>query len=382
MDIFKFNVDPNHAYAKDFLGLGEMINGIKTTTWVERYRDPGEFTITGDVSSGLRTTVPINSLISHLDTKEVMIVENHEIDEDVDEGEPQITITGRSLDSWLEQRCYNNNVPGGVTPPATLGDLHWASDSPRDQAVGILNFLFHIPITTPPPSWPISLNLNYITAVAAEEHVHANAIAARTFPRGELHKIIIDLIAIDDYGIRTIRPNPGDPDPERTYFVIHNGFDRSNSVIFSHAAGDLNKAKYLWSNKSYKNAAYVVSTYNEDVLITGSFSSLNARVLYVDGKDLDSQISPPPTGVPQQDVRALMLTRAQDAITAAKETSIISADISTNTKYKFRTDYDVGDIVTVQGNYDVTSIMRVTEHVEFQDENGESGYPTLSAVEE
>jgi hypothetical protein len=34
--------------------------------------------------------------------------------------------------------------------------------------------------------------------------------------------------------------------------------------------------------------------------------------------------------------------------------------------------------VSVKANYGAEAVKRVIEYVEFQDENGESGYPTLS----
>jgi hypothetical protein len=100
MQIFKFKDVGGGAVT---LVEGEIINGIHDSLWVERYRDPGEFKIAGPLSSGLREALPIGSLISHTDTSEVMMVENHEINDEEDE-DTKISITGRSFDAYLEER--------------------------------------------------------------------------------------------------------------------------------------------------------------------------------------------------------------------------------------------------------------------------------------
>ncbi len=42
--------------------------------------------------------------------------------------------------------------------------------------------------------------------------------------------------------------------------------------------------------------------------------------------------------------------------------------------------YDVGDIITVDGEYNATTTMRISEYVEIEDETGDSGYPTFSEI--
>jgi hypothetical protein len=61
--------------------------------------------------------------------------------------------------------------------------------------------------------------------------------------------------------------------------------------------------------------------------------------------------------------------------------AISNVKIAPNSQnYNYRTDYNVGDIVGVDGEYNTSTTMRVIEYVEIEDENGESGYPTLSEL--
>src|SRR6478735_7894203 len=105
MNLFKFNVvtDPTA------LDSGQYINGVESLMWVERYLEPGEFEIKAPLSSGLRDFLPLGTLISHIDTMEVMIVENHQVIEE-ETADPTIVITGRTFDTYLENRIVGMNL--------------------------------------------------------------------------------------------------------------------------------------------------------------------------------------------------------------------------------------------------------------------------------
>jgi hypothetical protein len=47
---------------------------------------------------------------------------------------------------------------------------------------------------------------------------------------------------------------------------------------------------------------------------------------------------------------------------------------------QYRVDFSVGDLVTIQGDYNEVSTMRISEYVEIEDQNGYIGYPTLTMV--
>lgn len=375
MDFFKFTpgADPS------FLESAATINGIRTATWTERYKDPGEFKFQAPVSSQLRTLLPLGTMISHIDTLEVMIVENHEIDENVDEGEPQIIVSGRSLDSWFEQRIVGSGTETMGGPSDHLDDYFIPFGTSLEQATALINsYIYELPgggsLSDAQDGVP------GFRAIENEQHTVSYTTAVRILRRGPLPEVLRGLLDIDDFGVKVVRPNADNVDPTLTEFRVHNGVDRTTSVVFAHAEGDLKRARYLWSNKTKKTMYYVLSTYNQVRYSPGFEIGYDRRMLFVDAADLDSQYTTWPTGTDRDDVIAAMHIRGGDALAGAKDTNITSTDISATTRYKFRRDYDVGDLVTVDGNYDTSSVMRVIEHVEFQDENGESGYPTLSVL--
>jgi len=363
MELFKFNyvTDPT------VLERGEAINNVNSVMWAERYRDPGEFEITGQLSSGLREFLPIGTLISHADTMEVMIVENHEITEEA-ESDPTIAVTGRSLECYLENRIVGVN---GARTSSTVVEYGLAADWTWNQAVKLIND--HI--------------VNTANANDALVNVVAQAIAgtggtsvARAVSKGTVHQRLLDILAVDDLGVSSIRRNTFTGyggNNTQTVLSIFPGTNKSASVRFSWKSGDLESAEYLFSNKRSKNSALVLGRYVYTMVDTGP-TKYDRRIMIVDADDIDGNLTDPPVGAELTNILAKMVVRGNEALQSQNEITIARADISKITQYQYRRDYNMGDLVTIDGNFGQTQIMRVVEYVEIEDENGSSGHPTLS----
>lgn len=93
------------AYSTDYMP-DILIEGYNSLAWTERYLDVGDFELKSFDVEGMKAILPENTLVSHLETQHVMIVETHEINM-VGEGadaQPEITIRGRSATTILEHR--------------------------------------------------------------------------------------------------------------------------------------------------------------------------------------------------------------------------------------------------------------------------------------
>lgn len=230
---------------------------------------------------------------------------------------------------------------------------------------------------------PLGDQIAGFVCIENQQHIGSSTALARTMRKQNLHSAILELLAVDDFGIQTVRPNAGNVDPTTTEFRIHNGFDRTADVIFSHTFGDLDKSEYFWGDNALKTDFLCVSNYYAMRSDNGP-TGIDRRIMYVDCTDLDEMYDDTEAvdGTIVGNINAAMDARGQQALRAQVAASLLATDVSRRTRYKFKKHYDVGDLVTVQGNYDVETVMRVAEHVSFQDENGESGYPTLAAVNE
>lgn len=367
MDIFKFH----NPIAPTKMEQGEIINGITSKTWIERYRDAGEFTLKAPVNSGLKEILPLGTFISHTDTYEIMIVENHEISED-SQNEAQIVITGRGYETFLENRIIGiDNIF-----PMSRTDLHisLASGYTADQVVSLINDLIANPLDLPNDVLP------YVTVSALLVETGVLAPQPRNINRGPLYPAVIDLLKIDNLGIKVVRPSHLSTNPN-TAFVVHRGNDRRQSVAFSYETGEIVTADYLWSNKKVKNAALISGRYVTTTVTTGA-TGYDRRWVFLDASYIDQGLPGPPDPSTLPSIYTIsdqMQQVGRDFLNSQSIVQLAKAQVSKEgTKAVYRRDYDLGDLITVHGDYGVTGVMRVTEYAEVEDSNGSSGYPTLS----
>ena len=370
MELFKYNSPST------FSG-GQAINNYDTVSWSESYRDPGDFDITARLSSGLREFLPEGTLISHINTLEIMMVENHVVKEDEDD-DPLLTITGRGIECILEHRIVGQNQ-NWASPPASLSASQYelASNYTPHQAVTLINDHVYAPSTIDDnDAIPLLVAYPAISTIGIQE--------ARIIKRGDVLKALTEILEIEDLGVRIIRRHDFDlsyiGNTASTLYLIHQGIDRRNTVIFSTHNGDIDAADYLWTIKKWKTSALVSGKFVE-TMVHGSETGLNRRVMLVDGQDIDGHLADIPTGGTLTDIRNKMTVRGNAALRAQKQLSLSRIDINHTPTYQFRKDYEIGDLVSVDSSYGPISAMRVVEYVEIVDDNGESGHPTLEFVE-
>jgi 3'-phosphoadenosine 5'-phosphosulfate sulfotransferase len=344
---------------------GILVQGIKSIMWIERYREAGEFTIVANVSSGVKEALPIGSIISHVQSADLMIVENHEISDSKGE-DLEVTITGRSFETILEQRVAGANkaFPAGQPQVMTLAaDYSWV------HAVNLIKS--HID-----PAFVVDQSdaLNKVNTFHYVNNTTGTHVV-REIKIGELYSTILDILAEDNLGIAIVRPF--EVGSTTTQLVVHDGVDLSSDVVFSFDAGDITNVDYLWSNKNSKNSIMVVSKWAQEMV--KSYSGYQRRVTIIDASDIDEQYNDPPDPATLATIQQSLRNRGLQVLKSRNEISLSKAQAAKNAKkYVYRNDFKVGDIVLIDGLFNESAKMRVTEYVEIFDKDGSSQYPTLS----
>jgi len=365
MDFIKLDVS-NYATGAT---SGQIINNTTSTLWVERYQDAGEFEIVAPLSAGLKDFLPTGTLISHMDTREVMIVENHEIKDNTN-GMPETVTTGRSMEILLERR-----------PPALK--QHWSIGTTPSK------------YTVPAGSYSdkamtvIADSLDKLPVAGLVVTKGTVGDAGESYPFEEVsinadgYSVLQNQLNLGKFGIKTTRETGGAGDWYT--WTVHGGVDKSESVAFTHGADEIVSANYLFSNKTFADSAFMFSTWTSTFVISYSnpLGNYGQSMVVIDCTDLDEHHETLPTSGERTTLRADMVTRANKQLAANNHTVISNVEIAQNTlRHKYRRDYNIGDIVGVSGDYNASTTMRVTEYVEIEDETGEKNYPTLSAIEQ
>lgn len=345
-----------------------MVQQVTSVEWIERYQEPGEFTIVTEPTADMRSLLTLGTLITHSETYHVMMIEDHQIDESIDQS-PVLTVTGRSLFAFLENRMATGNNFGQKNPSTDDVNLYsFAKRKTVENTVRLIQEHIVTPVTSNSDALP---NTQVTSAFYGTDDPKEMVVK-----RGQLYREVLRLLEEMDAGIKTIRPSLPDY-PCR--WVIHKGRDLSSTIIFAADFGDLTDTKYFWSIKKKKNSALVTGAYDSFVMRDSNSSGFDMRVLYVDAGDYDFN----PIDANSLQLEAadnILARRGNEELAAYKEQTLMETKISGNTKYRYRIDYDIGDIVWVKGNYNVSQKMRVVEFAEFEDKDGKTGIPTLKAI--
>lgn len=432
------------AYTSDYVP-DELIEGYNSLIWTERFLDPGEFELKTFDINGVAKLLPEDTLVSHSETREVMLVETHEINL-VGEGadaQPELTVRGRSatsiLDSrWVEsdyqkkrrmRKRYSATAAAAVLlynaiDNASTFDVTRGDDDPDTE--GVVN------------SYPWT-DKDVLPNIAITDSAVDGGTRWWQLEQGvlwpQLQKILFDA----DLGLRCLRPIPGlspglvvtvksalaergtvvrtdIPDIKSLQFNIYSGIDRSSSVQLSQLQGHLDKPQYLTSVKDYKTALEVMSgeINMSDVFLPGAagFTGWRRKVMGFDAgtpeipkeperpKDLKSNATKGERASYNKalddwidkhakwknkrdrivdDFKEEQGKAALRALKAKRRVDMFSGDISTLSPYTYKTHYDLGDTVMLNGDYGKSAKMIVSEYVRTDDASGDRGFPGLVA---
>jgi hypothetical protein len=369
-----------------------LIENYTSLIWTERYREPGEFELKTPDIEGMRGQLPIGSFVTLQDSREVMIVESHAVKSDP-KGALELTITGRTFEVILENRILRWSYQAPIQTVTSHTAVEFAAlyiwnelvnNSTTDALRNIARILS--PTDGYIPYVVVGIAPNYIPKVNASQQWWVSDGCMAT----QIQSILKDA----DVGIRIKRP----PTPQtfkveaflnyvgnyhNVYVIpellieVYSGVLRPQ-VAFSINYGNLESPGYLFSNKNYKNVAYVdtklgglnVYANPSDASTTG----LARRVLYVDGSDVAG------TDLTYSEILPALEQKGRQELLNYRPQFIFDVSMTNTDPYVYGVDYDLGDTVTLKAHFGIEQPMRVTEFIRSEDSSGEKSYPTLEQV--
>lgn len=157
-------------------------------------------------------------------------------------------------------------------------------------------------------------------------------------------------------------------------FEVYEGLDRSISqsvnprAIFSKEFENVLEQEYIDSLNNYRNLALIggigEGTSRKFVTI-GSSAELDRFELFVDQKDLSNEITDSEgntTTLTDTDYNNLLIGKGNEALAEAKEIQTFDSKINSNSNLIYKTDFDLGDIVTcINKRWGLILNTRITE---------------------
>lgn len=396
MDLIK--LDPT-----SYLGTSNII-GWTNCIWTERFRDAGEFELRTPRISETMNLIPEGSLVSLRDSSVVMEVEDHNVEADEDGVETLVT-TGRTVEAvWLEGR-YIDQAP--YKKPAKMQGNSGTYNAITAAAAlvwdAIMNNTGNSILVFPTqarPAYDVIPNLHVTLTRTIDQTAQEWWIE-----NGPIYPVVMDFLVRYGAGIRIIRPpfipngltsgtlaitfyssgeavavTPQQGTRDRMKFDFYVGVNRTEGqsavtpVIFDYQRGHLERDKYLFSSRNLRNIAGVDTSTGKYYVVAPGTPGLTGRqlkYLYIDGGDKPSDMS-------AADFQNASIQKGQIELAKYNRIAAMEADVTLRSPYKYKTDYDLGDKVTLRGRFGLRQTMQVTEYVRASDGTTEIGAPTLS----
>lgn len=337
-----------YVYDINLQPLG-LIEEIKSFVWIRRYYEPGEMKLLLPYSAANRELLQTGRLIRHFG--ECAEIEYIKLERD-ESGQETMEVCGRFLAAWLERRVINPAMERKDTRPGAFVKLlvqKNMTESTEERKV------------------------TELTVTADTSTGEQDTYSAERFDN--LLDVAEDILEEADMGMRVSSYQY----PHE--LQIYQGTDRTEgnagACIFSTEFENVLAQEYEEDCKKQRNMAY----------ISGEEK---------DGKPTITYVGDGSTGLQRREIRVnasarrefegdggktVTLTEAQflsaikkegkQALAQNKKTLAFDSDIATNVWPKYRTDYDLGDKVTiVNRNWNVRTDTRITEIEETYEAGG------------
>lgn len=390
-----------------------LVQNANKILWSEKYLGLSEVTIEAPIDSDLFRQLPIGTLVSHINTLEIMQIHTHSISGS-NIGDPSLKVSGSAFRSVFETWPIKypevfKEYPEYTTSedePISIGNneanilrLNDPKALPKHVIFDILNR------TTKPQN--LRLDMLYLPTVdvdmiqyrsdwydLVQESDYVSYIDDTNIDiKSKIGDILSNINSEFDIGFLVSRNQKRPGYDGDVYILVHGGTDRTGdndgSVHFMVGTNTLSKYSSLNSNKTRYNCA-VVSTkffnfiiYDKSVKISRE-NIYNRHFVEIDASHIDSEYA----DFEQASLDAQKIVQAANDYATSKlshlnqEAFIVEVDANKdNPKYEYRIDYNLGDIITIDSSaFFDSQPMRVVEYVESVNDGQFEAYPVIKAV--
>jgi hypothetical protein len=310
-----------------------VVESFQYFRWTRRYSRPGSFELKAIGSTDNANLLKIGNYIWKSDDTELGMIERIELNQDEKE---TITASGRFATALLDRRIvWGTEVLNGDISPC-IGQLianHLINPSEADRAITYVAF------------GVTALGINVKTQVSYKN----------------LLDTVTELCDATDVGIRTTFT------PKTGVLVMNLYQGGATQAVFAREYENLISQNFIQSVTDYADTALIGGQGEgaDRVLATiNGASGEERREIFIDARDLNADDF-------GADYESALVYRGQTKIAEHAEVNVLDAEINSRGNLVYKTDYDLGDIVTVHARrWGVSMNVRITEITESYDESG------------
>lgn len=349
------------------LELQGVIDEYVSIIWRPAYYDIGDFEIYLDASDkaiGLlrqNNYVVRSSDISVVDGvttyKNVMIVKSLQLTTDAENGD-FYCVTGRELKFLLHQRIV------------------WGQRNIRDTVEYAIRRLIGSNAVEPVEPTRVIPNMQFAEPKGFTEKIDFQVSNV------QLDEAVIELCKTYNYGWDIyVRDNKLTVD---IYKGVNRAYGQTENpyVVFSEHFENLYTTEYVYESEEYANMTLIggegeggnrIYSY-----VNNTVSGLERYEVFTDARDISQNSDSEDEAIGYEDYLLLLDERGRENLAGMTISEGFTGEVLSDVSFKYGTDFNLGDIVTVINKYGITKNVRVLSAIESEGEDGVKLLPQFS----
>ena len=337
----------------NFENIGLIDNAV-SVIWNTNYYEAGKFEIYVSSNEINLSLLKADYYVSRKDDENVGIIESINITGDAESGE-YIIASGRFLLSILDRRIVwfqtqlSSTIENGIRNLITMNAISPTSSNRKIN------------------------NLELGTAQSFSERLDKQITGKNLLDE------TVEICQSASIGQKIIRVNG------KFQFNLYKGVNRSYSqsenphVVFSDKYDNLLKSNYTYDKTSLKNVCLIAGEGEGNerktaTCLVGNPTGLARREMYADARNVSSNNG----GISDTEYYAALTEQGNEELTKTLITEVFEGEVEISNQYKYKEDFNVGDIVTIENSkWGIFINTRIIDVIESEDENGIKLIPTF-----
>lgn len=331
-------------YTPDLRRVGQAENQT-SVRWRRKFYEPGEFEIHLPITPTNLSLFEKDNLVTYRGAAEAGVISSIEREES--DLKDEMTIKGNFLSIYMNRRIIKSTVNfSGKTEKAMFDLYNGCTALPNVTCADLKGF-----------TDTVTFQATYKNLLNIEKKLSAASLIGFRFrPDFANRRIIFETYKGTDHTVEQ---------------------HTNKRVIFSETYNNLKNVKYDYNNDLLKTYAIVGGEGEgsaRKIVTVGGGEGLDLREMFVDAKDLQQG------DLTDAQYEAALKQRGIDALNAAAAAETIEPETEPAINFTYKTDYDLGDTVTVKKkNWNLTQSLKITELEEVYEYGAMTVVPTFGS---
>jgi hypothetical protein len=371
-----------YTLTRDYLKK-DIIDGFTSIIWTERYYGDNKVELVVPLSTSMMNKLPLGTFLAIEESNELMILETVNVEAG------KLKFSGISLLSWLNNRFIRTS--------ASHDDQYWYLEGVPGEILWTMVYYMCVGGEYLDGSTPIGISNPeqfILPGLGLYDYDTSGESLKVGISYGPLYDEMLKFAQTYEIGMQIIFDiNSETPLQFRSY----KGLDRTSTqtelpvVRFSSEMDSLSDIKEVQSIATLKTQVYAFAPSfkpeegQPDLRTTPGISNLagdeyvgfdlRAKMIFADDVTTDQ------VGGSSTTLLDILNNRAHAELIDNKYIKTVDGEIVPDSQFLYGFDYNLGDIIEVEGDSGTIQRSRITEYIRSHDNNGEKAYPTVTGIE-